>query len=108
VFFITKGKVSFVLSEEHPIPFKDMLNGAYFGEIEILDKTLRKFVVTAAVHSEFLTLSRQIMETLIWDEYPEVREEMIFLALERKKRIKMARKRLRELEGGPSPSLGRI
>jgi CRP-like cAMP-binding protein len=43
-----------------------MLVGAYFGEIEILFKTVRKFTVASNVYTEFLTLEKAIFETYIY------------------------------------------
>lgn len=67
-----------------------MLTGAYFGEIEIINKTPRRFTTCAAVATDFLTLSKQIFETYIIEEYPEIVMEMQDIAIEREKRILMA------------------
>lgn len=91
IFFITCGRASFFIENKN-VSFKDMIDGAYFGEIDIIFRRLRKFTVIASTESEFLTLSKQIFEDTIVKEFPEVYEEMTMLAYERDKRIKIAKK----------------
>jgi len=92
MFFITKGRVSFVI-EKKQIPFKDMLEGGYFGEIDIIFKRTRSFSTRSAVDTDFLTLSKTIFEEVVVNDYPEVYEEMYLVAYERLKRLKEAKKR---------------
>lgn len=91
LFFITKGRVSFFIDRKK-IAFKDMIEGCYFGDIEIIFKRKRKYSVISAVDSDFLTLSKQIFEDVVIKEYPEIYEEMTMVSFEREKRIKEARK----------------
>ena len=91
LFFITKGRVSFFL-ERKSIAFKDMIEGCYFGDIDIIFKRKRKFSVISAADSDFLTLSKYIFEDVIVKDYPEIYEEMTMVAYEREKRIKEAKR----------------
>jgi CRP-like cAMP-binding protein len=58
--------------ESRDIAYKDMLKGAYFGEIEIIFKRVRSSTVSSRIESHFLTLSKQIFDSLIREEYPEI------------------------------------
>ena len=60
VFFITSGRVYFV--NDDYIPFKIMIKGSYFGEIEIVSevKTVRSFTAIASEKTDTLTLSKQV------------------------------------------------
>jgi CRP-like cAMP-binding protein len=68
VFFIAKGRVSFIV-ERYNIAFKDMIEGGYFGEIDILFKRHRSFTVISAVETELLTLTRDVLEYVIAKEH---------------------------------------
>ena len=61
VYFITQGRVYFV-NEEY-IPFKIMIKGSYFGELEIVSdtKTVRGFTAIAAEKTDTLSLSKQVI-----------------------------------------------
>lgn len=78
VFFITKGRIYLV--NEDLIPFKAMICGSYFGEIEIIFKVKRLFTTLAAEDSELLTISKQAYEAVIINEFPEVHEELKYIA----------------------------
>ena len=90
MFFITKGRVSFYL-EKRKITFKEMIAGGYFGDIDIIVRRSRNYTVISLEDSDFLTLSKQIFEEVIINDYPEVYEEMQQVAYEREKRIKTAK-----------------
>ena len=44
IFFITSGRVSFHIERKN-ISFKDMIEGGYFGDIDIMFRRLRSFTV---------------------------------------------------------------
>ena len=92
IFFLTKGRVSFVLDRADDLSYKDMLTGAYFGEIEIIKKCTRMFTVKATLPSDFLTLQKAVFENYIEGEYKEIFAEMVFIAERRLEKIKMAKK----------------
>lgn len=71
---MTLGRVHYVTDEY--IPFRTMIRGSYFGEIEILLKQRRSHSVFAGENCDTLTLSRQIYENVIAKEYPEVDSEL--------------------------------
>ncbi len=47
MFFITKGRVSFFIERKN-ISFKDMIEGCYFGDIDIIFKRKRKYTMISA------------------------------------------------------------
>jgi len=86
IYFITKGRVSFYLDRKD-IAFKDMIEGGYFGDLDIIFKRKRRYTMIATGWCDFLIMSKQIFEEVIINEYPEVYEEMTLVACEREKRI---------------------
>ena len=78
MYFIIKGRIFFV--NEDFIPFKTMITGSYFGEIEIIFKIKRCHTTIAAENSELLTLSKQFYEQIIVKEYTEIHEEIKFIS----------------------------
>lgn len=77
--------------EDRGIAFKDMIEGGYFGDIEIIFKRKRLYTMLSTTNCDFLTMSKQIFEDVIIHEYPEVYEEMTLVAVEREKRISAAK-----------------
>lgn len=57
IFFITSGRVSFYLEKKN-ITFKDMIEGGYFGDIDIIVRRPRLYTVIATEDTDFLTLSK--------------------------------------------------
>lgn len=53
-----------------------MIEGGYFGDIDIIVRRPRNYTVLATEDSDFLTLSKQIFEEVVINDYPEVYEEM--------------------------------
>lgn len=78
MYFIIKGRVFFV--NEDFIPFKTMIVGSYFGEIEIVFKIKRSNTTIAAETSDLLTLSKQYYENIIVKEYAEIHDELMYIA----------------------------
>ncbi len=94
VFFIKEGRVEFVNTDY--ISFKTMLRGSYFGEIEIIFKQKRSNTVVSSASCEILSLAKQIYENLIMKEYPQINEELKFVAKNRLERNLIAIKHLNQ------------
>ncbi len=90
IFFITKGRVSFYLARKG-IAFKDMVEGGYFGDLDIVFQRKRRYSMISTVDSDFLVMKKFIIKDIIVKEYPEVYEEMSLVAVEREKRVKAAK-----------------
>jgi CRP-like cAMP-binding protein len=90
IYFITKGRVSFYLQRKG-LAFKDMIEGGYFGDMDIIFQRKRRYTMISTVDSDFLIMTKQILEDIIVKEYPEVYEEMQLVALERDRRVKAAK-----------------
>lgn len=71
IFFITKGRISYYI-EKKKLTFKDMNEGGYFGDVDIIVRRPRFYSVIASEDSEFLLLSKSTFEEIIIKEYPEV------------------------------------
>jgi CRP-like cAMP-binding protein len=78
IYFLTSGRVHFV--NDDYIPFRTMVKGSYFGEIDIILKQKRAHTVIAGEACDSLTLSKQIYENVIIKEYPEIDEEIKYIA----------------------------
>ena len=68
-----------------------MVEGGYFGDLDIVFGRKRRYSMLSTVDSDFLIMTKQILEDIIVKEYPEVYEEMSLVAIEREKRIKAAK-----------------
>ena len=92
IYFIRSGKVCFIYGKNKLI-FKVMIQGSYFGEIEIIENSPREFNVASQEHSEFLTMSRNLFDYMM-EKYPAIAVDIKNLAIERKKRIIKSKKEL--------------
>lgn len=90
IYFITHGRVSFYI-ESKDIIYKDMVEGGYFGDLDVIFKRKRKRTMLATEQCDFLIMTKQIFEEIIIKEYPEVHEEMTLVAIERENRIRLAK-----------------
>lgn len=68
IFFISKGKVSFVCQEKNLV-FCSFVSGAYFGDFEILFKIKRKYTAVAAYPTNLLVLDSNAIQ-VIKNEFP--------------------------------------
>jgi hypothetical protein len=57
IYFITMGRVSFYL-ERKDIAFKDMIQGGYFGDLDIIFKRKRRYTMISNVESDFLIMTK--------------------------------------------------
>jgi hyperpolarization activated cyclic nucleotide-gated potassium channel 1 len=94
IYFIFKGRVNF-MAERHNVSFKSMLEGSYFGEIEVLLKLKRMCGARSETDSELLIMPKPMVK-YIAEEFPEVIEEMQALALKRKVKTEEAREEMEE------------
>ena len=92
IYFIRTGKVCFIYGKNKLI-FKVMIQGSYFGEIEIIENTPREFNVASQENTEFLTMSKNLFEYMM-EKYPAIAVDIKNLAIERKKRIIKSKKEL--------------
>lgn len=57
VYFITHGRVSFFIERKN-IAFKDMIEGGYFGELDIIFKRKRRYSMISTIDSDFLQMTK--------------------------------------------------
>jgi len=60
MYFIVKGRVNFVLEEENII-FNTMIEGSYFGEVELIRSKPRDFSTLADSKVQLLSLPHAVM-----------------------------------------------
>ena len=70
VYFISEGRVNFVYGKDY-IEIKTMTPGSYFGEIEIMEDTLRKITAITETKCEMYLMNANIFFTVL-KEYPDV------------------------------------
>ena len=92
IFFVVEGRVNYVIGC-NTIIFKTIMAGAYFGEIELVERTARKFGVRAETFCKFLVMSSQCFEYVL-KEYPRIGTHIIKNA---EKRNKKNRKAIKEI-----------
>lgn len=88
VFFITLGRVNFVLMPRE-IAYKSFLKGSYIGEVEIIKNTSRLNTAICCGMCEFLVLQKHDF-TRILDDFPSEAKLFRKIALEKATRSKQA------------------
>lgn len=74
-YFLAEGRVCYFIGKTLE-KFKTILPGAFFGEIEVIEKGLRRFTVVAEINSKMLVMSAQCFEYIL-EEYPKITTEII-------------------------------
>ncbi|CAG9326193.1 unnamed protein product [Blepharisma stoltei] len=93
IFFITKGRVNFVL-EGNEVCYKSFLKGSYVGDIEILTEiSVRENNAQACGNSEFLVLSKHDFLEVLGD-FPDQKKFLTQVAKERAVRNAKAKEEL--------------
>jgi CRP-like cAMP-binding protein len=75
VYFLVTGRVN--LKAANGIAFKTYVQGSYFGEVEILENTVRTYTVqVASPIAELLAMSKAVFWSMM-EEFPQVAQEVI-------------------------------
>jgi len=88
VYFITRGRVNFVIKGSE-IVYKSFLRGSYLGEIEVIRHSPRLNNAEGYGECEFLVLGKKDVGDIL-SEFPNERKEIIKIANERARRNKQA------------------
>ncbi len=88
VYFLYNGRVNYVVGPQN-IVFKSMVQGSYFGEIEIYENRSRYFSCRAEVQCDLLTISSDKFISLM-KSFPDHEAEIKSIIAERKKRNEIA------------------
>ncbi|CAG9323774.1 unnamed protein product [Blepharisma stoltei] len=95
MYFIVEGKVSYVYGTKHFI-FKNMIEGSYFGEIELLSQKPRDFSAMSRIDCVLLAMKKNIFEMML-EQHPQVAQQLKATAAERNKKNLQARKEIIDL-----------
>ncbi|CAG9314758.1 unnamed protein product [Blepharisma stoltei] len=95
MYFIVQGRVCYVYGPKH-FTFKTMVDGSYFGEIELLSQKPREFSVMTKKWCILLVMKKNIFEMML-EQYPKVAQEIKKIAAERYKKNIQARKDIIDL-----------
>ncbi|KAJ3002642.1 UNVERIFIED_CONTAM: hypothetical protein HDU68_006121 [Siphonaria sp. JEL0065] len=86
MYFILSGKVDVAVNGKRICSLYD---GAYFGEVALITKTLRTATVQASLPSVLYRLTYQDFQIII-NEFPDIKDRVDGLAMEREKMIRAA------------------
>lgn len=75
IYFIAKGRVSFLYNNDL-ISFKSMIQGSYFGEIELIEKSLTKYSAISDSECSLLVMSEHLWNYLLL-KFPDTGQEII-------------------------------
>ncbi|CAD8051397.1 unnamed protein product [Paramecium primaurelia] len=76
IYFIREGSVSLCIKECDYHPFVTIDVGQYFGEIELIKETQRKYTAIAQNQCELLSLSKSNFYKIFFTEFREIGEEL--------------------------------
>ncbi len=65
IYFIISGKISFVYGSSSEV-YKTIFKGNHFGEIEVLDNTVRRYRTMATKSSELLFLKKNVRYYIVY------------------------------------------
>lgn len=74
VYFVLEGRLACVYGPRH-IAFKSVLQGAYWGEIELIDMVPREYTLMTEHQSDLLIMSKLLFETMM-SEFPYVAQKI--------------------------------
>jgi CRP-like cAMP-binding protein len=83
VFFILEGRIGLV--DNNGYIFKSYVEGSYFGEIEIIDKTVRDANAIAEQNCEILLIKKKDFKKIM-NDFPEVYQEIVKVSTLRKQK----------------------
>lgn len=89
MYFITEGRVTFIYGSQR-LSFKDMIRGAYFGEIEIIEQIPREFGAVTLQQSHLLIMGKDTFDYMM-KQYPFVAKEIREVARKRKRKNNLAK-----------------
>ena len=85
LYIILRGRVTFIIGRE-AVVFKRMLEGAYFGDVEVILRSKRLCTCAIEYDGELLVMPKPMLKFIAVD-FPEVFQEMEQLARERKQKV---------------------
>ncbi|EAR99256.2 cation channel family protein (macronuclear) [Tetrahymena thermophila SB210] len=105
IYLLSNGRVNYMkqvvedirTKERKSITFKTMINGSYFGEIDIIMDRKRKYRCQAETACELYYMTRQEYEVIIKKEFPHIHQKLKKIAFDREKKNEEALKALKKL-----------
>ena len=95
IYFLYNGRVNYVVGTQN-IVFKSMVEGSYFGEIEVYENRSRYFNCRAEVDCDLLTISSDKFVNVM-KGFPEHENEIKTMIHDRKKRNEIALERIKNI-----------
>ena len=83
VYFISKGWCGVVYGAENYL-VKKLQRGSYFGDIEVIQGSTRKFAIMAATDTDLLVMNKKLLAT-VQQEFPGIYQDMVDVASMRDK-----------------------
>jgi CRP-like cAMP-binding protein len=91
IYFVASGHVCFVCED---MPFKSYKPGTYFGDIEMIEKTVRKFSALCTENCQLLLMNKELIN-FISEEFPLYAADMNIQARIRKEKLSIKKERIR-------------
>jgi len=76
MYFIRKGEIAGIIPECNNIPFIKIIKGDYFGEIDLMFQSLRKFTMKAFTDVELLAVDEDNFRRIFLGEFREIGNTM--------------------------------
>eukprot|EP00828_Plagiopyla_frontata_P026464 TRINITY_DN34623_c0_g1_i1.p1 TRINITY_DN34623_c0_g1~~TRINITY_DN34623_c0_g1_i1.p1 ORF type:complete len:214 (+),score=33.73 TRINITY_DN34623_c0_g1_i1:526-1167(+) len=88
IYFLISGRINFIAGN-YEVAFKTFISGTYFGEVEIFNKSQRKYSVKTEVDSEFLIIDNESFMKII-SNFPDYKKEMDVISSSRNISLEIA------------------
>lgn len=82
VYFLVSGRVTLTITSSY-IPFREIVQGSYFGEVDILQETRREFSSIVSQNAEIVTMDKRVFWGMM-EHYQNIAAEVMELAEKRK------------------------
>lgn len=103
MYFIARGRCAVTITHKSSIVQLRLIQcGAYFGDIELLQGVPRIYAIRATMHTDLLTMSKQILKD-IEVEFPKIYKEMENIADLRKELYKQLEEKFHDTIAAPKP-----
>ena len=85
IYFIVQGRIHYVFGTEGNV-FMSLVDGHYFGDVEIINKEVRRFDVISLLQSQCLLLPK-IIALRISSQFPSIWNDIVSKGKDREKKI---------------------
>lgn len=95
IYFLSNGRVNYVVGPQN-IVFKSMVQGSYFGEMEVFDNKARYFTCRAEVDCDLLTIPSDKFASIM-ESFPDHLTEIKSIIRQRRKQNEIALEKIKSI-----------